>query len=99
MDKITKNTDSDLFVLLWLSETKIFQNKKNPNITSPPAVAGQLPGGSQSKVVPGPLEGAQLVVDHAVQPHLTTLHHGDVLGLVQELLLASSDHQQDGGEH
>ena len=64
-----------------------------------PAVAGQLPGRSQSEVIPGPLEGADLVVDDTVQPHLLALPHGDVLGLVQELLLASGYDQQDGGEH
>ena len=63
-----------------------------------PAVARQLPGGSQSEVISGPLEGACLVVHHAVQSDLLPLPDGDVLGLLQELLLPPSDGQEDWGE-
>ena len=83
---------------------KIFTERKcsesNPDLL-PPVVPRQVPGRAQSEVVPGPLEGAGLALDHTVQHNLLALPHRHALRLVQELLLGPDDTeegQEEGGD-
>ena len=79
---------------------KIFTERKcsesNPDLL-PPVVPGEVPSRAQTEVVPGPLKGPGLALDHAVQHHLLALPHRHALRLVQELL-AGRDDLEEGKE-
>ena len=51
--------------------TFIKENIYGEKVISSPVVAGQVPGGAEAEVVPGPLEGPRLALHHAGQQHLT----------------------------